>query len=262
MISKDFAQNLRWIVAQRPLVLIWWGAGHNTHFGAGVHGSDALSYDQLPSTSLQYPDVLDPRWFDLIGVRDIDVLSHPRGGYMWLPCVSATHSAFDEPVTRTNEVRLYAHKDPLYLFGDLPTLTNATSPAFNTLGPNHDHSIDPASVPASGDAASAIRFIRGASTLFTNSYHGAYWAQLAGIPVAVFAEFSTKFRQLPIPVPTFSAEDVRLRRDAVVARAREALPQKAGRSLLDRARSANLIFARKVEQAIQSRGVSVRQLRR
>ncbi|WP_199439085.1 hypothetical protein [Umezawaea beigongshangensis] len=257
---SGFQENLRWIASRRPRLLVWWGGGRNTHFGRGIYASAADEFDQLPRSAFDYPPVLDQEHFDLVGVRDCDVREHAPDGYRWVPCVSALHPAFDEVVPRTGEVRLYSHKDPLHTFGGtMPVLTNATSPEHHVIARDTPHRIDPADVPAAGDARAAVRFIGGAGVLLTNSYHGAYWAQLAQVPVAVFAEFSTKFRQLPLPVPIVSAEDVRTRLPDVVraaVRAAEAHTiERAG--LLAAARSANLAFAADVGGLLAERSVRV-----
>jgi hypothetical protein len=257
---SGFRENLRWIATQRPRLLVWWGGGRNTHFGRGIYASEADDFAGLPPSAFDHPAVLDRDHFDLIGARDRDVREHAPAGYRWVPCVSALHPAFDEVVPRTDEVRLYSHKDPLHVFdATTPVLTNATSAKHHVAARGTRSPVDPAGVPAAGDARAAVRFIRGAGVLVTNSYHGAYWAQLAEVPVAVFDEFSTKFRQLPLPVPIVSAEDVRTRRaDVVRAAIRVAEEHRSERAgLLAAARSANLAFAADVGDLLAERSVRV-----
>jgi hypothetical protein len=254
---SGFQENLRQIAVCRPRVLIWWGAGRNVHFGKGIHGSMADEFERLPQSSFDFPTVLHRHYFDLIGVRDADVRSCAPPGYQWVPCVSAMHPAFDVPIQRTDEVRVYSHKDPMYCFdGEIPVLTNATSPVYHVAAPGENSAVDPMSTPAAGVAGAAIRFIRSAGVLITNSYHGAYWALLAGVPVAVFAEFSTKFRQLPFRVPIVTADEVRKDREAVAHAAVRVFDSQRGTraTLLELARSANIEFAAQVQALARDKG--------
>jgi len=256
----DFQLNLRWIALQRPAVLIWWGAGLNAHFGRRVHRALADSFDQISSSDHDYPQVLSQEYFQLIGVRDRDDRNRAPSGSQWVPCVSAMHSAFDEPVQRTDEVRVYSHRAFLYDLGpEVRMLTNATRPEYNVAAPDADAAFKPAGFPVAGDAANAIRFIRSAGVLITNSFHGAYWAQLADVPVAVFAEFSTKFRQLPNQAAIVTVEQVRTRPEVVVDAARRiaASRQTAPGTLLGKARSANVAFAEQFLNLLADRQIQI-----
>jgi hypothetical protein len=50
-----------------------------------------------------------------------------------------------------------------------------------------------------------VRFLGGANTVVTNTYHGAYWATLLNKKVVVYKPWSSKFHTLKY-TPTFANE--------------------------------------------------------
>lgn len=153
---------------------------------------------------------------ELVGVRD-------RGtAWPWVPCASALHPALDRPAPPTREVAVYAHHRDTAL---ARAAARAGLAVMDNAGP---------------EVGRAIRFISSAETVVTGSYHGSYWAALAGRRVAVCAAFSTKFDALPWPVPVSTGVDLAWAAEAAVA-----FPHAP-----DEARAANDAFAATVVDAL------------
>jgi hypothetical protein len=119
-----------------------------------------------------------PSWyqdFDLNGVRD-----HGHG-LPYVPCVSCLHPAFRVEYPLLYEVVAFEHfEKPLGIPG-VPVLDN------------------------SAEFSEAIRFLGGARSVITNTYHGLYWATLLGKRVVVFPlDGSSRFYFMKYP-PVFSS---------------------------------------------------------
>lgn len=134
---------------------ILWGAGHNVD---GVKKSKGhLEY----STYLQR--------YDMVGIRDHNQM------YEWLPCASCMHPALQKSYPIKNDIIWFEHKKQLIKsadFGDLPI------PRFVNSGNNIEQTIE---------------LLGSANTIFTNSYHGAYWGTLLKKKVIVVDPWSSKF---------------------------------------------------------------------
>ena len=119
-----------------------------------------------------------PKWINkcnLVGIRDWIDGYH---GY-YLPCVSCMHDAFDLEYNTLHDVVYYTHAYKTKLTNTIhPVLSN------NEL-----------------DFYKVIKFLASGDTVITDSYHGAYWAQLLGKNVQV-ASWSVKFDHLKHP-PVF-----------------------------------------------------------
>lgn len=119
-----------------------------------------------------------PAWtdrFDLIGIRD-----WINGHYdKYLPCVTCMHPAFNKHYKITKEVVFYTR-----------------------LGKNKPKDTNPLVMNNQGDLDEIIAFLGSAKTVVTDSYHGAYWAQLLGKDVRVIGPWSVKFLHMKY-VPTF-----------------------------------------------------------
>jgi len=153
LIHKKFSKHIQMLLDKNPKTTTLWGIGHN--FGA-KHVS-------------KVGDVYYPDWIercDLIGIRDwID------GYHKWyLPCVSCMHPCFswDYKVRHDTVYFIHAYKTK-YQSNEMPVMKN------NKM-----------------NFEDVIAFLGSAETVVTDSYHGAYWAQLLGKNVHV-ASWSVKF---------------------------------------------------------------------
>lgn len=183
---------------------IIWGAGQNAY---EVH-----AFKDIYKSELQ-----DLSGFDLVGLRD-----YPTK-YQWVPCASCLHPIFKEQdISPVNDVVSYLHHDSVMnvdLLNDLPNVM------FN------DNS----------DFRAVINHIKSGSTLITNSYHGAYWAQLLRRKVIAFPT-SSKMYHFRFPVPICSPEE--WRRNLILGYVAD--------EALDSSIEANLNFSRKVFDSIGS----------
>jgi hypothetical protein len=116
---------------------------------------------------------------DFIGVRDWS-----RGMKNWLPCVSCMHPAFHWDSHAPEPTR------------EVVGFLNAAQPLRTLPGVKHvmmNEGVVPTEV---------ARFLRSGALVVTNSYHGAYWAQLLNRPVVIVGAYSSKFyffkRQPPV----------------------------------------------------------------
>lgn len=113
-----------------------------------------------------YPDFLDK--CSLVGIRDY------INKDLYLPCVSCMHPAFDKSYTVKHKVAYFTHafkSKYQYTDGDVQM-------------PNSNMDFD-----------NVIEFLGSANTIITDSYHGAYWAQLLGKDVRVLS-WSVKFNHM------------------------------------------------------------------
>ena len=193
-----FAAMWRALQSAHPRHLIVWGVGVNDYDSPDrLEDRFALSHRELAT-------------FDLVGVRDGDTSAR------WVPCISCLHPAFDALPQPTAPVVVFSHAQASldHIAPDAPHLTNFGS-----------------------DIARAIEFIANGETVLTNSYHGAYWALLAGRRVSLISPFSTKFEGLRRvwPIPQFGEHPFEVTEAA-----------RRGRShpdALTQARAANAAFA-------------------
>lgn len=105
---------------------------------------------------------------ELIAIRDFN---HPL--YNYLPCVSCMNKVFDTDVTIGEGVGIVKHKDT-----NLPAnLSNKNYPVIcnNTT------------------IEEITDFIKDKRVIYTNTFHGAYWAMLMDKVVIIFNPFSTRF---------------------------------------------------------------------
>jgi hypothetical protein len=109
---------------------------------------------------IQYPD--DVERFDLLGVRDWGT------PYRWVPCASCLHPSFAKVRVPIHDVVVYENKMPTGV-EEFPKMQNTSL-----------------------DMDAILDFLGSGHVVITNSYHGAYWAQLLGRGVLAFP-FSSKF---------------------------------------------------------------------
>jgi hypothetical protein len=168
--------NLSWLYANAPVVI---GGGGLYYFDEAINRLGQKHRAPIVGWSIGKnshfggkPNRLDESRFALLGVRDWGTDNE------WVPCVSCMAPDFDalSAAEPQHEVVVYEHKDhPLHLPG-LPVLTN--------------HCLDLPKV---------LRFLASGSVVITNSYHGAYWAQLLGRRVVAVA-FSDRFLGFRFPL--------------------------------------------------------------
>lgn len=153
--------------------------------------------------------------FDLFGSRD---WGHSIPGVDWVPCASCFHEDFDAIAEPDHEIVAFVHhRYPFAVPIDVPAITNFRHPD------------------------SVIPHISSGAVVVTSSYHGAYWATLAGRKVVLRNPFSTKFRHMRFP-PTIWQQGERL--ESAISRA-VAYPE-----ALQICRQANRTFYAKVRNEI------------
>ena len=154
LIHKKFSQHIQLLLDKNPRVSALWGIGHN--FSKKFERKSSNPY---------YPNWLNR--VTLVGIRDwID-------GYhdTYLPCASCLHPAFDKTYETKHDVVFFTHafkSKYQYTPGDIWMKNNEK------------------------DFDKVIGFLGSANTVVTDSYHGAYWAQLLGKDVRVLS-WSVKF---------------------------------------------------------------------
>jgi len=161
LIHKKFQFHIQEQIAKSPEKVVLWGIGHN--FGR--------KHISKSGVRVYFPDWINK--CNLIGIRDW-VEGYER---YYLPCVSCMHPAFDKKYTTTRKVGYFLHK-----FKTKIKATDNKSIMYND-STNFDKS---------------IQFIASHDTIITDSYHGAYWAQLLGKNVQV-AGWSVKFHHFKNP---------------------------------------------------------------
>jgi hypothetical protein len=149
------------LIKKNPKKIVLWGIGHN--FGK--------KHIQKSKGKIFFPD-----WIykcDLIGIRDY------VSGYenLYLPCASCMHPAFDKTYVEKQEVGYFLHKFKTKIIN-----TTNKSIMYND----------------EIDFEKTIEFMGSHKTIITDSYHGAYWAQLLGKNVQV-ASWSVKFNYFKNP---------------------------------------------------------------
>lgn len=167
LIHKKFQLHIQNILNKNPKISVLWGIGHN--FGK-------------KHIRKQMVEVYYPEWIKnatLVGIRD-----YIKGHYdTYLPCVSCMHSAFDKRYTTKHDIVYFTHAfKSKYISTNAPHMKNDEMNFYKV-----------------------IDFISSGNTVITDSYHGAYWAQLLGKNVQVLS-WSIKFNHMKYP-PKF-IEDI------------------------------------------------------
>jgi Polysaccharide pyruvyl transferase len=141
---------------------IIWGAGTNTH-DSGV----SCNYCE---------NVTD---CDLVGMRDYNC------GFEWVPCASCMSPLFsDQQISNPlHEYVIYMH----YNF-KFDILRGNSLLAGTPIHHNHNTSL-----------SEVVKFLSGAQTVITNTYHGVYWATLLNKKVILYRPFSNKFMFMKHP---------------------------------------------------------------
>lgn len=202
LIHKKFSVHIQRLLDKNPKASIIWGIGHN--FSRKHESKSAQPY---------YPDWL--KRASLVGIRDwVD------GHYeSYLPCVSCMHTAFNKTYNVTNDVVYYTHafkSKYQYKDGDV-WLKNDEK--------NFDKVID---------------FLGSANTVVTDSYHGAYWAQLLGKDVRVLS-WSVKFDHMKYS-PSYLSH---------ITKWKESSPSYAATNFLEESRELNRQFYNKVLKLVK-----------
>lgn len=164
LIHKKFSQHIQDLINKEPAHTVIWGIGHN--FGK--------KHVKKTEGNVYYPDWLEK--CSLVGIRD-----YIEGHYnTYLPCVSCMHPAFEKQykIEHDTVYFLHAFKTKFNNNTSFPILKN------NTM-----------------DFEKVIKFLASAETVVTDSYHGAYWAQLLGKNVHTVS-WSVKFNHMKFP-PNF-----------------------------------------------------------
>lgn len=158
LIHKKFQLHIQELLNKNPKHSIIWGIGHN--FGK--------KHIEKTKGNVYYPKWLEQ--CNLIGIRD-----YIEGHYdTYLPCVSCMHPAFEKQYNVKHDVVYFLHafKTKFNIDTNAPVLKNDTM-----------------------DFDKVIEFLASAETVVTDSYHGAYWAQLLGKNVHTVS-WSVKFNHM------------------------------------------------------------------
>jgi hypothetical protein len=133
-------------------------------WGAGYNGPEDIEFDNI-----KWPKTLSK--YKKVGIRDYN-----RGSrFLWVPCASCMHPAFDKEYEIKNDVIWFEHKKQMIRdFGKDPI------PRFINSGDNIEQTIE---------------LLGSANIILTNSYHGAYWGTLLKKKVIVVGGiWSGKFK--------------------------------------------------------------------
>jgi hypothetical protein len=156
LIHKKFQLHIQDIINKNPKHVVLWGIGHN--FGR--------------KHVTKHGDVYYPNWIkqcSLVGIRDW-IEGHSD---TYLPCVSCMHPAFDRKYDVKYDVVYFTHAfKSKYNNNKYPHMKNDVM-----------------------DFDKVIEFLGSAETVVTDSYHGAYWAQLLGKNVHTVS-WSIKFNHM------------------------------------------------------------------
>jgi len=161
LIHKKFQLHIQDLIKKNPKKIVLWGIGHN--FG--------IKHIQKTKGKVFFPDWI--RECDLIGIRDYV----PEYEGLYLPCASCMHFAFDKTYEEKQEVGYFLHKFK----------TKIKETKDKTIMYNDEI-----------DFEKTIEFLGSHKTIITDSYHGAYWAQLLGKNVQVVG-WSVKFNHFKNP---------------------------------------------------------------
>lgn len=194
--------------------VIAWGIGHHHD---GVHTDGGRRMADWRGSELRMARDYDFSRFALVGLRD------RVPGHTHVPCVTCMHPALDIDSPPRHEVVIYEH-------GALDPIRIDAGPRLKNTGA---HSME-----------TVLDHLRSGHMVITNSFHGAYWAQLLGRRVLVYEPWCSKF-WLMQPRPVFCTED------NWQTQAREAEPTPG---LLAQCRAANRSFAHSVEDTLRRAG--------
>ena len=195
--------------------LYFWGPGFNEH------AQNVNSPDYGAPYSMHYDDIFRHPNVVMAGFRDY---GNP---FEYIPCPSCLDPGFDGPYQGNEEIVILEHE---ILELDLPG------------GERYPKKKQALQRFAFEDI---IRFVGGAGTVVTNTYHGAYWATLLNKKVVVYKPWSSKFYTLRYK-PTFANE----------VNYREAISSAANRSLnfLAEARATNEDFIGRLKNRLLMSG--------
>ena len=164
--SDVFAAAIDYITHASSKHIIIWGAGHNAYW--------IKKFSDIKQVCL-----IDHNKYSLVGVRD-----HLQP-FLFCPCASAMHETLDSKIEVSRPVGIYSISERTGEFSELlrsdpeiPILTNDCQ-----------------------DMQEVVTFLSECSTVLTNSYHGAYWATLLNRRVVVCNPDSSKFFDMPFPLP-------------------------------------------------------------
>lgn len=164
LLDNDYFRDEISLISGLPATAlrVLWGTGQNNHAVRNVSSLFNSRYQDLSS-------------FDLVGIRD-----YPNP-WEWVPCASCMHEYFSQPAPEpTLDIVSYLHYDP-----------NLHAEAFNEI---------PHPLYNKGTFDQAIEHISRGALVLTNSFHGAYWAQLLGRKVIAFPTTS-KLLHYRFPIP-------------------------------------------------------------
>lgn len=126
----------------------------------------------IGTNSHEAKEALHPKFldnFDLVGLRDWQT------PWRYVPCPSCMNPWFDrqEVAQPQHEVVVYSHfQVPIPMVQPVPAMDNSGK---------------------AEDISKALEFLSSGKCVVTNSYHGAYWAQLLNRKVIVWQPFSSRF---------------------------------------------------------------------
>lgn len=161
LIHKKFQLHIQNIIDKNPKHAVLWGIGHN--FGR--------KHIQKSKESVYYPNWI--KQCSLVGIRDwIDGFEK-----YYLPCVTCMNSAFDKTYETKHETVYFTH-------------------AFKSKYQKRNTDIHMKNNVMDFDTV--VDFLGSGETVVTDSYHGAYWAQLLGKRVKVIS-WSVKFDHFKYP---------------------------------------------------------------
>lgn len=165
--AKTFDKTMRKISKWKNKKVLW-AVGDNVH------------------TSKCNPNFLDYVFdYDVVGIRDY-IKGYEK---YWLPCVSCKHPVFDKYIS--NKI---IHKYVYFEHYGFPFKTDIKekypAPCMSNAGTNIEEK---------------IYFLSRSEYVFTNTYHGAYWALLLGKKV-ICTDWSSKFNNMKHS-PVVCAED-------------------------------------------------------
>lgn len=183
---------------------VLWGVGLNNEVPQDIN------YLYAP----KYPDLSN---YDLIGVRD-----YPSR-WDWVPCPSCLHEVFlSDDITPLYDVVVYSHYD-----NDLSNLSEYF--------PSEQF------MSNSKDFHCVIKHLLSGSVVLTNSYHGAYWAQLLGRKVICFPT-TNKFLYYKYPIPVCDPNNWKSYLKLTYV----------DKSITEESRTANIKFSEKVLEKIDN----------
>lgn len=163
--------------------LIAWGIGHH-HDNVPTHRYPRVPAEDWHDSLARYARDYPLENFVLCGIRDYAMSRE------YVPCVSCMSPLFDRHYPVLHDIVLYEH-------GVLEPIAIEEAPRMSNLGAKSFEAV--------------IAFLASGHTVITNSFHGAYWAQLLGRRVLVYEPWCTKFFTYKYPLTLAKREDWRRR---------------------------------------------------